>query len=86
MPFFGWQALTFPRCYVYYNSNCMKNLEINDYSLENLKEELLYINDPEGSLSVDPQDNWLYRASEAAAESISAKYESNPEEEFYAKQ
>ena len=86
MPFFGRQALTFPRCYVYYNSNCMKNLMKIDYSLENLKEELLYINDPEGSLSVDPQDNWLYRASEAAAESISAKYESNPEEEFYANQ
>ena len=86
MPFFGSQALTFPRCYVYYNSNCMKNLMKIDYSLENLKEELLYINDPEGSLSVDPQDNWLYNASEAAAESISAKYESNPEEELYANQ
>ena len=61
----------------------MKNLMKNDYSLENLKEELLYINDPEGSLSVDPQDNWIYRASESMAESISAKYEFNPEEELY---
>ena len=56
------------------------------YTIEDLRDEVEYINNPEGSLSVDPQNNWLYRASEAAAESLANKYESNPEEEFYANQ
>ena len=62
------------------NDNIRMKDMIN-YSLQDLKEELMYINAP-----VQTEDNWLISANDAMVEKLEAKYECNPEEEFYANQ
>ena len=52
-----------------------------NYSLQDLKEELMYINQP-----VATEDHWLVSAGDAMVEKLERKYEYNPEEEFYANQ
>jgi len=71
------KVLTFPP---YMNDNIRMKDMIN-YSLQDLKEELMYINAP-----VQTEDNWLISANDAMVEKLESKYESNPEEEFYANQ
>lgn len=67
--FFWLEALTIPPYCVYYNSNCMKNLMKIDYSLEDFKEEVEYINAPVES------DSWLISANDSMVEKMEAKYE-----------
>ena len=60
------------------------NIRMKDnfnYSLQDLKEELMYINQPETT-----EDHWLVSAGDAMVEKLERKYEYNPEEEFYANQ
>ena len=48
----------------------------NNFSIESLKEEQEYINSTETT-------SWLQSANDAMVDKLEAKYESNPEEEFY---
>ena len=52
-----------------------------NYAIEDLKEELMYINMPEAT-----EDHWLVSANDSMVEKLESKYEDNPEEEFYANQ
>lgn len=52
-----------------------------NYDIQDLKEELMYINQPETT-----EDHWLVSAGDAMVEKLERKYECNPEEEFYANQ
>lgn len=52
---------------------------LNNYSIEDLKEENAYINSTETT-------SWLQSANDAMVDKLEAKHESNPEEEFYKNQ
>ena len=58
-----------------------------NYNLEDLRDEVEYINSPEGNLTYYAQlcDHWD-AINGAMQAKIEAKYEFNPEEEFYASQ
>jgi len=51
-----------------------------NYTLEDLRDEVEYINAPVES------ESWLVSANDSMVEKLESKYESNPEEEFYANQ
>ena len=66
------------------NAHIDHNIRMKDnfnYSLQDLKEELMYINQPEAT-----ENNWLFSANDSMVEKLESKYETNPEEEFYANQ
>ena len=51
-----------------------------NFTLEDLKDEVEYINAPVKG------ESWLVSANDSMVEKLESKYESNPEEEFYANQ
>ena len=66
------------------NAHIDHNIRMKDnfnYDLQDLKEELMYINQPEAT-----ENNWLFSANDSMVEKLEGKYEVNPEEEFYANQ
>jgi len=58
-----------------------------NYNLEDLRDEVEYINSPEGNLAYNVQlcDHWD-NINSAMQAKVEAKYELNPEEAFYASQ